>query len=409
MQSRRIPYACLVIVLLAGGMSLFSGCTTTPLPETADAGGAVEDSAVVPTSAIAGDEGEAGPSTPEPADYRGFREGLLYEDYRIGARDLLQFRSLEDASLNSEVVVRYDGHISLPWVNDVRVAGLTREEAEEAVREAYAEFYEEPHVNLAILQANSKTFIVMGDVQAPGEFIYSRPVTLMESLNLAGGLRIYQQGGDSFVGTQGQLIKALIIRHVEEGREVFEFDLRGITEPGRHSADVPVMPGDIVFVPESVNLVYVLGQAGNGVFALTQGMTLLQLLATAGGFSESTARLEHVVLIREVDDANSEVQIVNLKKVLKTGQDPQLMPGDIIYLPRQRLVILQEFISRITGTITPVTNLYQELYDTYYTKERYDRLFEDNNVNNQADLLNLLQTIRDASGTIGGLPLIAGP
>jgi protein involved in polysaccharide export with SLBB domain len=409
------------VVLIAA-----AGCQSNgPVIRPANGGAVdngVESVARVPTESLVNGEaaipdGDAPPAEAElvdveqavdtePAYNRVDRTGV-FPEYRIGPSDVLRFDSLEPDIPGATLNVRFDGYISLPWVEDVKVSGLTRDEATTAVVEAYSEFIEDPQLNVVILQANSKSYMVMGDVRQPGEYAYNRPTTVLGAINAAGGLRLYQQpGGERFVGLQGQLIKALVIRpRVDGGREVIEYDLRDAMEPGQHPADDPVFPGDIVYVPESVNLVYVLGEAGAGVYALTQGMGILELLATSGGFSTTRSRINHVVLIREVDAANSEIFIVNVKRILKTGQDVPLEPGDVIYVPRKLLVQAQEFVAQLTGTLYPIANLYQRAYDVYYTEERYDRLFNDDEFNNTNNVLNTLQSVQDVSDFFGTLPL----
>ena len=50
--------------------------------------------------------------------------------YRIGAGDVLEFYSFDEQTLNTEVTVRYDGHVSLPLIPDMQVANHTRAQAE---------------------------------------------------------------------------------------------------------------------------------------------------------------------------------------------------------------------------------------------------------------------------------------
>ena len=92
------------------------------------------------------------------------------------------------------------------------LGGLTREEATAKVREAYQALYFEAEVSLQITEAMSKTYTVAGEVSRPAEFPYLKPITLLDAIVAAGGLRVNQRGGDSFVGGQGQLVKAIIIR-----------------------------------------------------------------------------------------------------------------------------------------------------------------------------------------------------
>src|SRR5690606_36156393 len=104
----------------------------------------------------------------------------------------------------------------------------------------------------------------------PAQYPYVRPISLLDAINIAGGKRVNTRGGDSFVGGQGQLIKALIIRNTELGRQVGEFDLKDLEKPGPHQSEALVYPGDLVYVPEGINLVYVMGELRNpGVFELT--------------------------------------------------------------------------------------------------------------------------------------------
>lgn len=295
--------------------------------------------------------------------------------YRIGPNDVLAFRSFDDESLSGEIVVRYDGCISLPLVPDIKVSGTTREEAVDAVKKAYGAFFQEPQVSLAILQAKSKTFSVMGEVSMPGEYPYLKPVTLLECINAAGGMRVNVRGGDSMVGSQGQLVKGLIIRHSGDKRDVIECDLRKLTQPGAHAGDTPVFPGDVVYVPENMNLVYVLGEVRNpGVFALSEGMTLMKLLARANSFNESTARMHQIVLTRTVSETDTKIMLINLREIMKTGKDIALMPGDIVYLPRKPMVNLRDYVTRITGTVQPVLSLYTQAWNAYYAKWQWDNI-----------------------------------
>jgi polysaccharide export outer membrane protein len=324
-------------------------------------------------------------------------------DYIIGAGDSLLFRSFNDESLSTSVRVRYDGHISLPIVPDILVGNLTREVATERVREAFEEEFINPRISLSIVNVESKSYYVMGSVTRPDEYIYDRPITLLDAINRAGGPRINTRGGDSFVGSQGQLVKAIIMRNGEEGREVEEYDMRNLSEPGAHDSMAPVRPGDIVYIPEGINLVYVLGEVRQpSVREITEGMTLLFLMAQVGGPSWTSGRVSHVVLMREINETESVVEHVNLRKILK-GQapDPILQAGDVVYIPQRRLTRLQQFVGRFTGTISPLFSLYNQAWATWYTDDQFRGRggsggSDDNPIN---DLLTLLNTLNAVNPT----------
>jgi polysaccharide biosynthesis/export protein len=415
-----VKLCCLVAAVLVCGLPI--GCATQPSQEvsvvSADAdgvvdGGTIGETVVIPTEELMGDAGPS-PEAAEPeATAPEAPDSPIPEvdmTYRIGHGDVLNFRSFDDPELSTQVVVRYDGCISLEVIPDLKVEGLTREEAEALLREEYSEFYMEPQLTLSIVQASSKTYTVLGEVSRPSEYPYTRPISLINAITSAGGMRVNQQGGDSYLGAQGQLVKALIIRHTGGDRQVMEFDLRGYRDPGQHQSDTPVLPGDVVLVPESANLIYLLGEVRSPrVYAISDGFTLIRLLSQAGGFNESTARLRHVVVTREVSDTETKLMTFDVRENMKAGTDMLLEPGDIIYVPRKKLVNLNEFIQRVTAPASSVMSfsqqvmgLYNQAYNTYYTKERFDLLY--NNDNNTASPAAILQeSLTGVSSALSGL------
>jgi hypothetical protein len=175
-----------------------------------------------------------------------------------------------------------------------------------------------------------------------------------------------------------------------------------LTHKGPHPSEAPVYPGDIVYVPEGVNLVYILGEVRSpSVFQLGEKQTLSQVLAQAGGPSESTAKIGDIIVMRPVTETESDVLLVDYRKVLKTGVDFPITPGDVIYVPRKDIVRLQEFVSRLTGSISPVLSLYSQFFDAYYAEERNRLLVE--TADDNPSLQNTLQTIRGFGGSFQGV------
>ena len=257
----------------------------------------------------------------------------------------------------------------------------------------------------------SKTYMVTGEVARPAEFPYLKPITLLDAIVAAGGLRINQRGGDSFVGGQGQLVQAVIIRGTGDDRTPTVYDLRNMDRPGAHASQTPVLPGDTVVVPEGMNLVYVLGAVGRpGIQPLSFGMTMLQFLASVGGINENIARMKQIVLIREVDGANSEIQLIDIRAMLRTGQDMLVQPGDIIYVPQKRLVNLATLINNSIGIVSPIMSitgqamgLYTQAYDAFYADERIDLLYNSENSSQIQTNLQLLEAIRNIGNVAGGI------
>jgi polysaccharide biosynthesis/export protein len=298
-----------------------------------------------------------------------------FGEYIIDAGDILEFISFNDVSMSrDEVVVRYDGYVSLPLIPDIKVGGRTRTEAEALIKSAYGNIYRDPEISLVVTTPDSKQYTVIGDIAEPGRYPYTRPTTLNEAIFLAGGLRPRDTGGGGaggFVGLAGQVTQAYIVRRIDGERVVIPHDLRGLIKSGDHEGDSPVYYGDLVYVPEGVNLVYLLGESNNTrIVELTEGMTLLQMLALSGGFDTRRARTKEIILLRQENETMSSVHKINLNDLLTKGSaDPVLRPGDIVYLPTRRLLRLREWVEDFTGIISPWLELYNLAVDSYF---RYD-------------------------------------
>jgi len=324
--------------------------------------------------------------------------------YRIEPGDVLQFRSFNDETLSAEVTVRYDGYVSLPLIPDFYMQNKSREEALSGLRVAYASVFRDPQLSLVPTQTTSKYFSVMGDVSRPSRYPYTGPTTLLDAINVAGGMRERTSstgGGAGFVSLLGQLTKAFIIRNVDGERQVFECDLQHLSTAGPHASQTEILPGDMVYVPEGVNLVYVLGEIRNPVIVeLTEGLTLIQLLARSGGFNTSTAKLRRVVLLRQTGEDTTNVMHVDVRQMLKEGGDITLAPGDVVYIMRKNLVALEEFVRRFTGSISPLLSLYIQAHDGYYVRDLYRNEMRRAETNDQLRILGNLAEIGDITQTI---------
>lgn len=387
-------YSSTMAILMAAGFgAVFCGCATKTPPAVVTG---LQDAITVPNESTGLNQALPAPADPQAAAATA-PAPVGPEIYRIGPGDVLRFQSFNDDTISGEIRVRYDGYISLPLIQDLEVKGLTRDEAEAKLREAYKKEFIEPRLTLSIRDSRSKSYHVMGDVQRPDEYIYDRPVSLLDAVNTAGGVRQRQQNTVSFVSQQSQLTKAFIIRHQEGQRKVTEYDLRGFEHAGDHASDTQIWPGDIIYVPESVQLAYVMGQVARpNAYPVAPGMGLLELMALAGGPLEATGQLKEVVLIRQLNEKETRVGRVNMRAAMKAGVRVAVEPGDIIYVPRKGLVKLSQFVQQIQSTIAPALSMYMQAYDAYYTDRRYQQLVNSTS-STDGTLLTLEQTLRNLS------------
>jgi polysaccharide export outer membrane protein len=154
--------------------------------------------------------------------------------YVIGPRDVLNVIVWEQAPVScQECLVRPDGMISLPLINEVKAAGLTPDELRKNVATRFAEIYRDPQVSVQVLQINSKKYFVQGEVNKPGEMDLASPTTVMEGLAAAQGFREF--------AVQKEII---IIR----GDERLKFNYKEVLKGKNLQQNVLLRPGDIIVV-----------------------------------------------------------------------------------------------------------------------------------------------------------------
>src|SRR5687767_15904483 len=89
-------------------------------------------------------------------------------DYRIGVEDVLSVVFWREKDMSAEVVVRPDGKISLPMLNDVPAAGLTPEQLADVVAKAGTKFVRDAGATVIVKEIRSRKIYIIGEVSRPG-------------------------------------------------------------------------------------------------------------------------------------------------------------------------------------------------------------------------------------------------
>jgi polysaccharide export outer membrane protein len=159
-------------------------------------------------------------------------------DYRIGAEDVLNVVFWREPDLSAEVVVRPDGKISLPLINEVEALGLTPAQLREVLAERAKAFVKEPNVSIVVRQINSRKVFITGNVERAGPYPLGGSMTALQLIALAGGLREY---ADS---------KHIVVMRTENGRSVsLPFNYNDIAKGKNLQQNIELRPGDTVIVP----------------------------------------------------------------------------------------------------------------------------------------------------------------
>jgi polysaccharide export outer membrane protein len=109
--------------------------------------------------------------------------------YRIGPHDLLRIEVFQVEELSSQERVNEEGLIVMPLIGNVKVGGLTPQEAERFIADRLGQSYlQNPQVNIFVMEYASQKVTVTGHVKQPGVFPLAGQTTLMQAIALAGGL-----------------------------------------------------------------------------------------------------------------------------------------------------------------------------------------------------------------------------
>jgi polysaccharide export outer membrane protein len=108
-------------------------------------------------------------------------------EYRLGPEDILHVSVWENKELTLDVMVRPDGKISLPLVQDVQAEGLTAAELSHVIHQKLKNFIVEPMVSVIVTQVNAPKIYVIGSVAKPGAFPLRGDISILQALSLAGG------------------------------------------------------------------------------------------------------------------------------------------------------------------------------------------------------------------------------
>ncbi|HZO38325.1 MAG TPA: polysaccharide biosynthesis/export family protein [Methylomirabilota bacterium] len=109
------------------------------------------------------------------------------DSYRIGPEDVLLISVWKNTALTQQVIVRPDGKISLPLLNDVQASGLTPLELRDVLTTKLANYMPSPEVSVIVNDIRSFKISIMGEVNKPGRYELKGWATVIDALALAGG------------------------------------------------------------------------------------------------------------------------------------------------------------------------------------------------------------------------------
>lgn len=204
-------------------------------------------------------------------------DSVPYEPYRIRVNDEIIYRLVTLDETMGKVLatnnvassgqyansyrVYQDGTIELPFLQPLKVQGLTEVEAQEVLRDAFREIIPDADVKLALY---NKYFSVIGDAHSSQYYIYKEKMNIFQALAMTGD-----------VMNSGDRRHIRIIRPRDNGQEpeILEFDLR--TNTIIDSKYYYIYPNDVIYVARTKNSFYTVPSYAGFISLITSSVALL--------------------------------------------------------------------------------------------------------------------------------------
>jgi polysaccharide export outer membrane protein len=158
--------------------------------------------------------------------------------YLIGAQDVLTITFWKDPDKSGDVIVRPDGKISIPLLNDIQAAGRTPEELRVALVEAAKKWDTEPTPTVVVKAIHSRLVYITGNIAKPSSYPLNGDMDVLKLITLAGGLLEYAQSD-----------KILILRTQNGKSEYLRFNYKDVLKQKNVQQNIMLRPGDQIVVP----------------------------------------------------------------------------------------------------------------------------------------------------------------
>ncbi len=163
--------------------------------------------------------------------------------YEIGPGDSLTIFVWRNPELSTSVTVRPDGRVSVPLIEDLYVEGKTPTDLAREVEGELSQYVQDPLVTI-IVGGFAGTFPqqvrIIGEASSPIALPHQANMTVLDAMIAVGGLTTFADGN-----------RTTLVRFDEGEQKEYRVRLDDLVRDGDITANVALLPGDILIIPES--------------------------------------------------------------------------------------------------------------------------------------------------------------
>ena len=164
-------------------------------------------------------------------------------NYILQSGDLVEIKVFMESNMDRILRISSNGTVTYPLIGNIKIGGYSVSEAEEQIAEKLKYYIKNPQVSMLIKEYSNKMVYVLGQVKKPSEISIppEKTITVLEAITSVGGFT-------DIANTS----KIKVLRMENGKQKSIDVDVNAITKQGKKSLDIDLLPGDVVFVPQSI-------------------------------------------------------------------------------------------------------------------------------------------------------------
>jgi polysaccharide export outer membrane protein len=161
-------------------------------------------------------EARRDPAPATPSSSMSGADTSVAPDYQMFPGDKLRIEVYKDQQLSQSLQVRPDGKITLPFLGDVKAAGLTPIQLRDGLTAALKEYVTNPVVTVIVTESTPQSVYIMGEVKNSGPIPLKGTLSVMQAIAMAGGFSDFANKKDIRIQRQtGNGVKTLTFNYKE--------------------------------------------------------------------------------------------------------------------------------------------------------------------------------------------------
>lgn len=314
------------------------------------------------------------------ADLSGVRlasEASETDDYILGPGDVIlvniwgQLSEITTSRLKiqalPDLTVTADGKLIVPILGEIKAAGRTFRDIKKDISQRFGLYYHDVSITVVLKSMPSFRIYVLGEVRNPG-LHPGLPSPTFGNPDERRVLNFIAMAGGASGNPNLQNVQVIRTDPLTGKSQTISLNLVKLIQDSDLSQNIVIQKGDTIIVPQKITSVYVLGEVNRaGAFSYVTEAKLIDYITWAGGVRD-TAAASNIGIIRG-QGSEAKVITASLNDILKWGRSgpmSRIMPGDIIYVPKNFIANWNDILSilRLTqASLDTPRNLRNSYYE----------------------------------------------